>query len=76
LWWAAHPPKTQEDCDWRPYTAGGVEDVDTLEATHATIIRHPDLVARLRAILSKKRPAAAPSRSADRDELVMEQATR
>jgi thioesterase domain-containing protein len=76
LWWAAHPPKTPEDRDWRAYTADGVEDVDTLEATHATIIRHPDLAAQLRAILSEKRPAAVPSRSAHQVELVMEQATR
>jgi non-ribosomal peptide synthase protein (TIGR01720 family) len=52
VWWAKHPPKTADDRNWRPYTSGGVEVVDTLEATHATIIRHPDLAAQVRAIMS------------------------
>src|SRR5262249_42840546 len=74
LWWATHPPKTPEECDWRPYTSDGVEVVDTLEATHATIIRHPELAARIRAIMSKKRPVGASQRSAGRPEMVMEPA--
>jgi thioesterase domain-containing protein len=52
VWWATHPPKSAEDRNWRPYTSGGVKVVDTLEATHATVIRHPDLATQLRAIMS------------------------
>jgi non-ribosomal peptide synthase protein (TIGR01720 family) len=76
LWWATHPPKTPDDRDWRPYTSGGVEVHDTLEATHATIIRHPDLAAHIRAILSKDGPARTLCRPAGRVEMVLEQAAR
>jgi thioesterase domain-containing protein len=74
VWWATHPPKTPEERDWRPYTSDSLEVVDTLEATHATIIRHPNLAARLRAILSKGPATSAPSRAADPVESIMEQA--
>jgi non-ribosomal peptide synthase protein (TIGR01720 family) len=76
LWWAAHPPKTPEERDWRPYTSDGVEEVGTLEASHATIIRHPDLAARLRTIMSEDRPTDARSQSTGRAALLMEQAAR
>jgi hypothetical protein len=76
LWWAAQPPKTPEERNWRPYTADGVEEVETLEATHATIIRHPRLAARLRTIMSKGGPTDAPSQSTDRAALIMEHAAR
>jgi thioesterase domain-containing protein len=66
VWWAAHPPKTPEDRDWRACTSAGVEVVDTLEATHATIIRHPDLAAQVRAIMSGERSARAQLRAAGR----------
>ena len=54
LWWAAHPARPPEQTDWRDYTSAGVEVVDTLDATHATIIRHPALAVRIRDILSQR----------------------
>jgi len=54
LWWAAHPARPPEPTEWRDYTSAGVEVVDTLDATHATIIRHPALAARIRDILSQR----------------------
>jgi thioesterase domain-containing protein len=55
LWWAAHPARKPDETEWCDYTSGGVEVVDTLDATHATIIRHPALAARIREILSERR---------------------
>jgi hypothetical protein len=54
LWWAAHPARKPEQSEWGDYTSAGVEVVDTLDATHATIIRHPALAMRIREILAQR----------------------
>jgi thioesterase domain-containing protein len=58
VWWAARALKSAGDLDWGRHTAGGVEVVATLDATHATIIRHPDLAAQLRDLLHLPRCAS------------------
>jgi len=58
VWWAAKALKSAGDLDWGQHTAGGVEVVATLDATHATIIRHPDLAAQIRDLLQLPRCAS------------------
>jgi thioesterase domain-containing protein len=67
LWWATHTARNQETSGcWDDYTSGEVKVVDTLDATHTTIIRHPALAAQVRDILMCSGPADASVRRARR----------
>ncbi|WP_322029495.1 non-ribosomal peptide synthetase [Paraburkholderia sp. J76] len=56
FWRAARDTSAQRERDWRPYTSGGVEEIE-IDATHSAIVHHPLLHAsvaqRLRALADR-----------------------